>query len=222
MTGGRRSPRIYTRQGDGGETGILGPRRLRKDHPRVEAYGAVDELNAWLGAARCECEELTAGPGSAAPEDPPAGSAGQPDVRRLPAQSAVRRLAAQLKEIQGDLLALGAELATDPAVASESHRPRIGAEDVAMLERHIDELEEELEPLGRFILPGGSRLAATLHIARTVARRAERRAVTLAAREPVRAEVLAYLNRLSDLLFVMARRANAAAGVADEPWVPRR
>lgn len=213
MTGENRPARIYTRQGDRGETGILGPRRLRKDDSRIEAYGAVDELNAWIGLARAECPTPVPEPEGASPGSP------QPQPETL---GVLSWLALQLKGIQGCLLVVGAELATDPAVAADSRLPRIRSQDVESLERLIDEIEQGLLPLNRFILPGGTRLAAILHVARTVARRAERRVVSLAAREPVRPEVLAYLNRLSDLLFVMARRANAAAGVADVPWVPRR
>ncbi len=213
MTGESRPARIYTRRGDGGETGILGPRRLRKDDPRIEAYGAVDELNAWIGLARAECPTPVPEPEGASPGSPQA---------QTETPGVLSWLALQLERIQGSLLVVGAELATDPAVASDSRLPRVRSEDVESLERLIDEIEQALLPLNRFILPGGTRLAAILHIARTVARRAERRVVSLAAREPVRPELLAYLNRLSDLLFVMARRANAASGVADVPWVPRR
>ncbi len=180
------APRIYTRTGDAGETGLIGGRRVPKDHPRVEAYGAVDELNAHLGAARA----LARG--------------GQ--------------VATLLGEVQHRLFDLGAELATPPARSAPAG---VRAEDVAALERAIDRYQQRLPPLRAFVLPGGTPLAASLHVARTVCRRAERRVVALSRAEPVRAEVLAYLNRLSDLLFVLARAANRAAGRPDVVWQKR-
>ena len=188
-------PRIYTRTGDAGQTGLLGPRRVSKDDPRVEAYGSVDELNAWLGWARAGCE------GHPAP------------------QQELEPILARLQEL---LFVAGAELATDPAAGGADRLPRISRQDVEQLERWIDAAEAALAPLRHFILPGGSTVAAALHVARTVARRAERRVVALAARETLRPELLAFFNRLSDLLFVMARRANALAGRADVLWDPSR
>jgi len=176
-------PPIYTRTGDAGETGVLGPERVRKDNPRVEACGALDELNAAIGWAR--------------------------------ALNPNGELAPLLAQVQGDLLHLGAELAR-PKLA----KPRIGPAHVERLERAIDELDARLPPLRSFVLPGGSQEAAALHVARAVCRRAERRVVTLSAGATVGAEALKYLNRLSDLLFVAARAANHAAGVADEAWTP--
>lgn len=179
-----RGPRIYTRGGDAGETGLIGGHRVPKDHPRVEAYGAVDELNAHLGAARPQVDD---------PE-----------------------LGALLDRIQHRLFDLGAELAS-PAAAS-GKTGAAGSGEIQALEDAIDRYQETLPPLREFILPGGTPLAASLHVARTVARRAERRVVTLARGEPVRPEVLRYLNRLSDLLFVLARAANHRAGRPDVAW----
>ena len=184
--------KIYTRTGDEGETGLFGGPRVRKDAQRVEAYGAVDELNAVLGGA------------VAALDDDP--------------------LRAMLVEVQSTLFDLGGELAT-PAVreraAAGQLAPQVPVDAIEQLERWIDELEEELEPLTQFILPGGAPAAATLHHARTVCRRAERRAVTLSASEDVSGEALRYLNRLSDFLFVAARAVNRRAGVDEPRWTAR-
>lgn len=180
-------PRIYTRTGDRGETGLIGGQRVPKDHRRVEAYGAVDELNALLGVVRAEPD--------AAPID------------------------ALLAGIQHRLFDLGAELAT-PAGPPQG-QSAIGDADIEELERAIDTHQASLPPLREFILPGGVRLAATLHVARTVCRRAERRLVTLAREESVREELERYLNRLSDLLFVLARVANHRARRADVVWEPK-
>jgi cob(I)alamin adenosyltransferase len=176
--------KIYTKTGDQGETGLFGGPRVRKDHLRIEAYGAVDELNAVLGVARSET--------------PPA------------------EIDALLAEIQNSLFDLGAELATpEPARMGV---PMVGAAHVEALERAIDRYEAGLAPLKTFILPGGARAAAQLHVARTVCRRAERRLITLAAAEAISAQLIIYLNRLSDLLFVLAREANRADGQSDVPW----
>ena len=188
-----RPGRIYTRTGDTGQTGLLGPHRVPKDHPRVEAYGAVDELNAWLGWAEAALEH---GP------------------------DAVRALAEPLGRVQSLLFVAGAELAADPSSASSARLPRIRPTDVQQLEAWIDAAEDELPPLRHFVLPGGTPAAAALHVARAVARRAERRVVALAAREPVSRELLAFFNRLSDWLFVLARLANVRAGRAERPWEP--
>ena len=187
--------KIYTRTGDEGETGLFGGPRVRKDAPRVEAYGAVDELNAAIGAAAALL------PGGA--DDP---------------------LAAPLREAQSALFDLGGELATPAArerAAAGKVAPLVHAEAIAGLEERIDALEAELEPLTQFVLPGGAPAAAALHLARTICRRAERRAVALAASEPVSGEALRYLNRLSDYLFVAARDVNRRAGVAEPRWSAR-
>lgn len=180
--------KIYTRTGDAGETGLFAGGRVTKDHPRVSAYGDVDELNSTIGFA------LALDPA---------------DFERP-----------LLEHIQRDLLTLGAQLATpDPAkLVRALSGPPIGDRHIASLEETIDHLEAQLTPLHTFILPGGSPKAAALHVARTVCRRAERAAVRLSHEAPVEPALLRYLNRLSDLLFVLARVANARLGVSDTPW----
>jgi len=181
--------KIYTRTGDAGDTGLASGARVSKSDPRVEAYGTVDELNAVIGIARLH--------------------AGQND-----------RIDAMLARIQNELFDLGADLATplDPPPAWEALR--IVASQVDRLEAEIDWMNESLSALDSFILPGGSALAAHLHLARTVARRAERDAIRLVETgAPVTVEALRYLNRLSDHLFVTARRANAN-GADDVKWKP--
>jgi len=133
----------------------------------------------------------------------------------------VGALAKLLAELQSDLFTLGAELGCAPGHHDKLRLELINAADIARLERHIDDSEANLEPLRSFILPGGSAGAAHLHLARTLCRRAERRVLTARHGSPVRDEIVQFLNRLSDLLFVLARRANAEAGVADVPWQPR-
>jgi len=190
--------RIYTRTGDRGETGLIGGRRVSKDDARVEAYGALDELNSAIGAARA----FLAGAAGAFP-------AGAADARA--------DLAAACDQIQRDLFALGAEIA---APGKEGQGPRVAATDVDALEAWIDRFDAALPALRVFILPGGTPGGALLHVARTVARRAERRVVTLSRAEPLNPEILRYLNRLADLLFVLARAANARAGVTEDEWRP--
>ncbi|HTN74391.1 MAG TPA: cob(I)yrinic acid a,c-diamide adenosyltransferase [Pirellulaceae bacterium] len=178
--------KIYTKTGDTGETGLFAGPRVRKDDTRIEAYGDVDELNAWLGLSRAE------GPTS--------------------------HIDSVLSHVQHELFAVGAELATPNP---DQHQMRlISEEHIVALEAAIDRSEAMLKPLTQFILPGGTKIASHLHIARCVCRRAERRVVTLAAHEPAAdfLVVIRYLNRLSDLLFVLARLANAIAGWPDVPW----
>jgi cob(I)alamin adenosyltransferase len=181
--------KIYTKTGDGGTTGLAAGPRRSKADLRIESFGAVDEANAALGLAM-----LHAG--------------GQP------------ALAEMLTRIQNDLFDLGADLAT-PIAEGEAPAAalRVAAEQVERIEREIDALNEPLEPLRSFVLPGGSPLAASLHVARTVARRAERRMVALAEREKVSLPALHFVNRLSDLRFVAARWANDR-GASDVLWVP--
>jgi len=168
---------------------LLGGRRVRKDDPRVEAFGAVDELNATLGIVRAELSLSTQEP------------------------TGINQL---LGDLQHRLFNLGAELATpQPAAAVAGW---VTDADVATIEEAIDRFEAELEPLRAFILPGGTKAATQLHLARCVCRRAERNVVHLAGTEPVRGEVVRFLNRLSDLLFVLARSANRVAGVPDVLW----
>jgi cob(I)alamin adenosyltransferase len=181
--------RLYTRSGDDGTTGLFGGGRVAKDDPRVEAGGAVDELSAALGLAAVACD-----PGA------PFGS----DARSI------------LREVQGRLLDLGADLATPPGSAHEGRVARIAAAHVAGVEAWIDRVDAENDPLRTFLLPGGTELAARLHLARAVCRRAERRIVSLGRCGSLNRQAGIYLNRLSDLLFAMARRANKAAGVGDD------
>jgi cob(I)alamin adenosyltransferase len=186
--------KIYTKAGDKGDTGLFGGARVRKDVIRVEAYGSLDELNACVGVA----------------------------VSGL--RSSEHELAEVLSRIQSELFDIGAELATPPDLAGTklaSRVPRVGEAQVRSLETEIDRYEAQLAPLKTFILPGGCQAAAALHLARTVARRVERRVVTLSAHEVINPELLKYLNRLSDLLFVLARTANRLDGTADIPWAPR-
>jgi cob(I)alamin adenosyltransferase len=180
--------RIYTKSGDGGETGLGDGTRVPKDAARVEAFGQVDELNAALG--------LVTAHHPAAPE------------------------AALVRSIQNDLFDVGADLCVPPTEGEEPGKClRVTAAQAERLEKAIDRLNESLEPLRSFVLPGGTPAAAWLHLARTVCRRAERAVVTLTRTEPVNPQVLIYLNRLSDLLFVLARVANDG-GKADVLWVP--
>ena len=182
--------RIYTKTGDSGETGLFDGTRVSKADPRVEAYGAVDELNAWLGLVRANA------PGT--------------DVDAL------------LADIQRDLFALGAVLA-DPRhkISARVDKAALGADDVTRLERAIDAFEMGVPPLRRFVLPGGGQAGGMLHLARTVCRRAERRMVAIGAAstsDTVDPTAVIYINRLSDLLFVLARAVNHRAGLPETEW----
>jgi len=188
-----RITRVYTRTGDRGTTGLVGGKRVGKDSPRVEAYGAVDELNSWVGLARAhaQTEGLTA-----------------------PHQSMVDEL---LAGIQQELFDLGAQLATPPKLL-HPQMVRVGAREVTMLERTMDRLQKELTPLSSFVLPGGGLLTATLHLCRVVCRRAERDAVRLARTERIGGDPVIYLNRLSDLFFVLARWVGRQRGEPELLW----
>lgn len=183
--------KIYTKSGDTGETSLYGGGRLPKDALRFEAIGNVDELNAQLGLARVELSTLG------------------------PPTSQVDTL---LGQIQNHLFDLGAELATPHP--EQKGTALLGSHYITLLEQAIDHHQEQLPPLREFILPGGSGVAAQLHVARCICRRAERTVVTLAREATLRPEGLAYLNRLSDLLFVLARWGNRVAGQQDIPWQP--
>ncbi|MGE3707530.1 MAG: cob(I)yrinic acid a,c-diamide adenosyltransferase [Vicinamibacterales bacterium] len=177
--------KIYTRTGDAGETSLFDGTRVSKADPRVDAYGEVDEVNAWLGLVRA----------AGVPAD----------------------LDDELVYLQRDLFALGAMLA-DPKhkIADRIEKATLDESDVARLEALIDRLEHDVPPLRHFILPGGTSAAAALHVARTVCRRAERRVVSLVpAADPL---VVRYVNRLSDLLFVLARAVNHRAAAPEAQW----
>lgn len=180
--------RIYTKTGDKGDTGLFGGGRVPKDHPRVEAYGDIDELNAFVGLAR--------------------------------AAEPMPRVDEVLAPVQRDLFALGALLATPDRdkMQEQLEKARISEARIAQLEQAIDDCEHELEPLKAFILPGGTPKAAALHVARTVCRRAERAVISLQREAEVPPVVLIYLNRLSDLLFVLARVATRRAGAGEVTW----
>jgi cob(I)alamin adenosyltransferase len=180
--------RIYTRTGDSGETGLFGGGRVSKAHHRVAAYGDVDELNSTIGVARA------VEPRTFADE--------------------------LLREIQRDLFAIGGHLATpDPErVAKALAKADLSNDRIETFERAIDDAEAQLPALDQFILPGGSEKASALHLARTVCRRTERTVIALAAADDVPPLFLRYLNRLSDLLFTLARLANHSAGLPDETW----
>jgi cob(I)alamin adenosyltransferase len=179
--------RIYTRLGDGGETHLGDMSRVSKLHPRVEAYGTVDELNAVIGVTLLQ--------------------------DGLPA-----RFAEWLRRVQNDLLDVGADLSVPPHPGTERPRLRVGSAYTEWLEQACDEVNAQLEPLRSFVIPGGTAAASHLHVCRTVCRRAERRALAVEDGNP---EVVRYLNRLSDLLFILSRAANVEREGAAEPlWEP--
>ena len=180
--------KIYTKTGDKGDTGLFGGGRVGKDHPRVEAYGDVDELNATLGLVRA--------------------------LEPMP------RIDEVIVPIQRDLFAIGALLATPDRdkMRASLEKARIDDSRIRELEVAIDQCESELEPLRSFIVPGGTAKAASLHVARTVCRRAERRVVALQHTEELPSIVVVFLNRVSDLLFMLARVANRRAGAGEVSW----
>lgn len=180
--------KIYTKTGDRGDTGLFGGGRVAKDHPRVAAYGDVDELNSFLALARA--------------------------TEPLP------RIDDVILTIQRDLLAIGALLATPNPEKMREHlvKARVDDQRIRELERAIDDGDLEIEPLKAFIIPGGTQKAAVLHVCRTVCRRAERSVVSLEETESIPELAIVYLNRLSDLLFTLARVANRTAGSVEETW----
>jgi cob(I)alamin adenosyltransferase len=186
-----RITRVYTRRGDRGETHLVGGRRTAKDSPRIDAYGTVDELNAVLGVARA------------------ANAATRGAVRR--------EVEAVLRKLQNELFDLGGELAT-PADAFQPGMFRVGDGEVKALEAEIDRWQKELAPLRSFVLPGGGPVSALLHVARTVCRRAERDVLRLSRVEDVGEWPLVYLNRLSDLLFVLSRWVGRRRGERELLW----
>lgn len=187
-----RITRVYTRTGDKGETGLVGGTRVPKDNLRIEAYGTVDELNAAVGVVRAFNQDA-------------------------PPTAARDRLEAILKRVQNELFDLGSELATPPDAFYEGMF-RVGDEDVAALERLMDDCEADLEPLNSFVLPGGGRVSALLHQCRTVCRRAERSVLRLQRDEAIGSGPLRYLNRLSDLFFVLSRWIGKQNGEREVLW----
>jgi cob(I)alamin adenosyltransferase len=186
--------KLYTKRGDAGLTDLFGGKRVSKDALRVEAYGTVDELNSAVGLALCACENA--------------------------------EIKAMLTGVQSRLFDVGAELATPAGAKGEGKgkevEGRIEQEHVTQLERHIDWACEGVPPMRSFVLPAGVELACRLHLARSICRRAERLCVALSREESVSAEVIIFLNRLSDLLFALARKANHLAGVVDVAWIASR
>ena len=181
--------KLYTRGGDAGKTSLFGGRRVAKDHPRVVAYGTVDELNSALGMSISFIKQ--------------------------------RKLVAQLNAIQNELFNVGAELASDKPVRRGKKRSstfQLDSSSTKALEVLVDEYDARVPPLKTFILPSGTSAATTMHYARTVCRRAERNVVTLARKEKINPEIVAYLNRLNDLLFVLARYLNKAARRRELLW----
>lgn len=185
--------RVYTRRGDTGDTALAGGQRVPKDSLRIEAYGTVDELNSFLGIARASAQET----------------------------ASTRPLAAILLRVQHELFNLGSILATLPEDVHPK-QARITEAEVTQLETEMDRMNEDLPPLRSFVLPGGSRLNAELHICRTVCRRAERICVALARGDSIPSEAVRYLNRLSDALFVWSRWASHITGAAETLWEPNR
>jgi len=179
--------KIYTRTGDDGTTGLIGGQRVLKSDPRIECTGVVDELNAALGVASVNANDVAK---------------------------------ASIKLVQDDLFVIGAHLATPPENAHRATLPILDSSIAHRLEREIDETEVQLTPLKNFILPGGCEASARLHFARTICRRVERTLVHFAPELKVPEDIVIYINRLSDWLFVQARLANAVAGHVDVIWEP--
>ena len=180
--------KIYTKTGDKGDTGLFGGGRVPKDDPRVEAYGDVDELNAALGMVR--------------------------------AVEVMQRIDEVIVPIQRDLFSIGALLATPDLEKMHDHLTKAQIDDnrIKSLEKSIDDCDRELEPLKAFIVPGGTPKAAALHLARTICRRAERRVISLQHKTEIPQIVIVYLNRLSDLLFTLARVASKRGGAGEVTW----
>lgn len=189
--------RVYTRRGDSGDTNLAGGQRVAKDAPRIEAYGAVDELNSFAGLARATAERETAG---------------HPEVKKL---------VAILVRVQHELFNLGSLLATLPE-DMHPRQARITDREIEQLEREMDWMNESLPPLRSFVLPGGSRLNAELHVCRTICRRAERRCATALRTGNAPPEALRYLNRLGDAIFVWSRWASHVCCAPENLWEPNQ
>jgi len=183
--------RIYTKDGDRGQTSLVGGQRISKDALRIDCYGTVDELNAFVGMATVSAEE------------------------------AIPPLVEILRRVQHELFNLGSILATRPEDVHPK-QPRVTSIEIQRLEQEIDAMNADLPPLRSFVLPGGSRISTELHACRTICRRVERIAVRLAREEQVPAEVIEYLNRLSDAFFVWSRWANHILNVPEVLWEPNQ
>jgi cob(I)alamin adenosyltransferase len=187
--------RVYTQRGDTGETSLAGGQRVTKDATRIEAYGTLDELNSFVGLARASVEKM------------------------LPKNPGLAPLDSILFRVQHELFNAGSILATLPEDV-HPNQARITATQTTRLEREIDGMNQDLQPLRSFVLPGGSRLDAEMHICRTICRRAERICITLAREEPIDPEIIRYLNRLSDAFFVWTRWAARQLGTPETLWDP--
>jgi len=188
-----RITKVYTRTGDKGETSLVGGKRLPKDSPRIDAYGTIDELNSIVGLARAFNEE------------------------KLAAGEAHRFLDSVLRQVQDELFDLGSQLAT-PDDFYQAGMYRVSQREVKKLEQLIDECQKELEPLKSFVLPGGGKIGAYLHQCRTVCRRAEREILRLSRVEPLTEWTITYVNRLSDLFFVLSRWISKQTGEPEYLW----
>ncbi len=188
-----RITKVYTRTGDKGETALVGGKRVPKDAPRIEAYGTIDELNSAIGLARVFNEE------------------------KLGTHDAHRFLDMVLRQIQDELFDLGSELAT-PDDFFQQGMYRVGEREVKKIEALIDECQKDLEPLSSFVLPGGGKIGAYLHQCRTVCRRAERELLRLTRAEPLSEWPVKYINRLSDLFFVLSRWISKHTGEQEYLW----
>ncbi len=184
--------RIYTKTGDQGETGLVGGQRVSKDAQRIEVFGTVDELNSFVGLVRISASDHK-----------------------------LVELELIFERIQHELFNLGSVLATMPQDLHPK-QPRITKETIDQLEREIDHYNGNLSPLRSFVLPGGTRICAELHVCRTICRRAERALVTLSHNEEIPFEAMLYLNRLSDAMFVWSRWVNQALGVEEALWQPNK
>ena len=232
--------KLYTKTGDNGTTGLFGGQRVQKDDPRIEACGTVDEFCAALGLAVVAaqggpiepvlvwlenmmfdlgCDLATPLPSK--PSETPSKSVVSVDLSGTTDQSVTDRPKQESNGSRIDRQAApGSKSKAEVTKAKPCNVPRIEAPTIQKLERHIDQVSETLPPLRQFILPGGSELAARLHLARAVCRRAERRCRTLQRHETINPHVLVCINRVSDLLFALARQANQLQGVPDIPWIP--
>lgn len=194
--------KIYTKTGDKGETSLFGGQRITKSHPRIEAYGSIDELNALLGLSIAHVQEILS------------DSAHTPDALQQ-----YTSIAAQLERVQHTLFIIGSHLSTpyDPVNIPKT-LPSFESKEIEEMEKWIDAASQNLPELKQFILPSGTVAGSSLHVARTVCRRSERAVIRLAAEELILTDIVRYLNRLSDYLFIVARLVNHLHGVPETPW----